>query len=49
MFARLTEFCLSQRLLVLIAALLLIGGGAIAFNGLPIDAFPSRPRRSRSS
>jgi len=40
MFARLTEFSLSQRLLVLIAALLLIGGGVVAFNGLPIDAFP---------
>jgi cobalt-zinc-cadmium resistance protein CzcA len=40
MFARLTEFCLSQRLLVLIAALLLVGAGIFAFNGLPIDAFP---------
>ena len=40
MFSRLIEFSLSQRLLVLIAVLLLIGGGAIAFNGLPIDAFP---------
>jgi cobalt-zinc-cadmium resistance protein CzcA len=40
MFARLTEFSLSQRLLVLIAVLLLVGAGVFAFNGLPIDAFP---------
>ena len=40
MLARLIEFSLTQRLLVLVAALILIGGGAIAFNGLPIDAFP---------
>ncbi len=40
MFARLTEFSLSQRLLVLIAALLLVGAGVFAFSGLPIDAFP---------
>ena len=40
MFARLTEFSLSQRLLVLIGVLLLVGAGVFAFNGLPIDAFP---------
>ncbi len=40
MFARLTEFSLSQRLLVMIAVLVLVGAGVFAFNGLPIDAFP---------
>jgi heavy metal efflux system protein len=40
MFARLIEFSLSQRLLVLVAVLVLIGGGVFAFKGLPIDAFP---------
>ena len=40
MFARLVEFSLTQRLLVLIATLLLIGGGVAAFGELPIDAFP---------
>ncbi len=40
MFARLIEFSLTQRLLVLVAALILVGGGVLAFNGLPIDAFP---------
>jgi cobalt-zinc-cadmium resistance protein CzcA len=40
MFARLIEFSLTQRLLVLIAAALLVGGGYFAFSGLPIDAFP---------
>ncbi|MDK9725624.1 MAG: CusA/CzcA family heavy metal efflux RND transporter [Sterolibacteriaceae bacterium MAG5] len=40
MFARLVEFSLTQRLLVLIATLLLIGGGVAAFAELPIDAFP---------
>ncbi len=40
MFARLTEFSLSQRPLVLIGVLLLVGAGVFAFNGLPIDAFP---------
>ncbi|MBU0753478.1 MAG: CusA/CzcA family heavy metal efflux RND transporter [Gammaproteobacteria bacterium] len=40
MFARLIEFSLGQRLLVLVATLILVGGGIFAFNGLPIDAFP---------
>lgn len=40
MFARLIEFSLTQRLLVLVAAALLVGGGYFAFRGLPIDAFP---------
>jgi cobalt-zinc-cadmium resistance protein CzcA len=40
MLARLIEFSLTQRLMVLVAALILIGAGVVAFNGLPIDAFP---------
>jgi cobalt-zinc-cadmium resistance protein CzcA len=40
MFQRLVEFALTQRLLVLIATLLLIGAGVVAFRDLPIDAFP---------
>jgi len=40
MLARLIEFSLIQRLLVLIGALLLVGAGVMAFGGLPIDAFP---------
>jgi cobalt-zinc-cadmium resistance protein CzcA len=40
MWQKLVEFALTQRLLMLIATLLLIGGGVAAFRGLPIDAFP---------
>ena len=40
MLSRLVALCLSQRLLVLVATLLLIGAGVTAWNGLPIDAFP---------
>ncbi|MCX7898381.1 MAG: CusA/CzcA family heavy metal efflux RND transporter [Rhodocyclaceae bacterium] len=40
MFQKLVEFALTQRLLVIIGALLLIGAGAFAFRELPIDAFP---------
>ncbi|MDD3355103.1 efflux RND transporter permease subunit, partial [Zoogloea sp.] len=40
MLSRLIEFSLTQRLLVLVATLLLIGGGVLAWHGLPIDAFP---------
>ena len=40
MLARLVEFSLTQRLLVAVLTLLLIGGGTYAFMGLPIDAFP---------
>ena len=40
MLSRLIEFSLTQRLLVLVATLLLIGAGVAAWNGLPIDAFP---------
>lgn len=40
MFNRIVEFSLTQRLLVLMATLLLIGAGIAAFQALPIDAFP---------
>lgn len=40
MLSKLVEFALTQRLLVLLATLLLIVGGAYAFKNLPIDAFP---------
>ncbi len=40
MLARLVQFCLSQRLFVLLAALMLGGAGWYAWTGLPIDAFP---------
>ncbi len=40
MLQRLVEFALTQRLLVLIGTLLLVGAGVMAFRGLPIDAFP---------
>ncbi|MEY4768717.1 MAG: hypothetical protein RL637_1356, partial [Pseudomonadota bacterium] len=38
--ARLIQFALTQRLLVLLGILLLIGGGYYAFQKIPIDAFP---------
>ena len=40
MFQKLVEFALTQRLLVIIATLFLIGAGVYAFRALPIDAFP---------
>ncbi|HSH28337.1 MAG TPA: CusA/CzcA family heavy metal efflux RND transporter [Thiohalobacter sp.] len=40
MMARLIQFALTQRLLMLLAVVLLAGGGYVAFQGLPIDAFP---------
>ena len=40
MLNRLVEFALSQRLFVLLAAVLLAGFGGYAFRNLPIDAFP---------
>ncbi len=40
MLARMVEFALTQRLLVVLLTLLLIGGGSYAFKNLPIDAFP---------
>jgi cobalt-zinc-cadmium resistance protein CzcA len=40
MLARLIEFSLTQRLLMLLLTLLLIGGGVYSYQKLPIDAFP---------
>ena len=40
MLSKLVEFSLTQRLLVLALALLVIGAGIVAFRDLPIDAFP---------
>ena len=40
MLKRLIEFSLAQRLLILVFAVLVAGGGAYAFMKLPIDAFP---------
>jgi len=40
MLARIIQFALTQRLLMLLAALLLAGGGWLAFQKTPIDAFP---------
>lgn len=39
-FQKLIEFALTQRLLVIIATLLMVGAGIYAFRALPIDAFP---------
>ena len=38
MIRRVVDFALNQRLLVLAFALLLVGGGIVAFHNLPIDA-----------
>ena len=40
MLDKLLHFILHQRLLIILAAILLLGAGAIAFNHLPVDAFP---------
>jgi cobalt-zinc-cadmium resistance protein CzcA len=40
MLRRLIEFALGQRLLMLVLAALLVGGGGYAFTRLPIDAYP---------
>ncbi len=40
MIDRLIAFALKQRLLILLAVAILIGGGILAFVRLPIDAFP---------
>ncbi len=40
MLSRLIQFALTQRLLILLLAALLAGGGTLAFQKLPIDAFP---------
>ncbi len=40
MLSRIVQFALAQRLFVMLAAVLLVGGGWLAFKDLPIDAFP---------
>jgi heavy metal efflux system protein len=40
MLARLIQFSLTQRLLMLVLTALLVGAGVVAFKNLPIDAFP---------
>jgi len=40
MLTRIVQFALAQRLFVLLAAVVLAGGGWLAFKNLPIDAFP---------
>jgi cobalt-zinc-cadmium resistance protein CzcA len=40
MLTRLVQFALAQRLFVLLAGLVLMGAGWLAFQNLPIDAFP---------
>ncbi len=40
MLAQLIQFSLTQRLLMLLAVILLAGGGWVAFKATPIDAFP---------
>jgi len=40
MLSKLVEFALTQRLLVSVLTLLVIGAGVMAFKDLPIDAFP---------
>jgi cobalt-zinc-cadmium resistance protein CzcA len=40
MLSRLVAFSLSQRLLMLVLTILLIGAGTLAFRALPVDAYP---------
>src|ERR1035437_8042856 len=40
MLSKLVEFALTQRLLIAVLTLLLIGAGVMSFRDLPIDAFP---------
>ena len=40
MILRIVDFALRQRLVILALALLLVAGGIIAFNRLPIEAYP---------
>ncbi|HYM06047.1 MAG TPA: CusA/CzcA family heavy metal efflux RND transporter [Terriglobales bacterium] len=40
MIRRVVDFALTKRLFVLAFALLLVGGGIVAFHNLPIDAYP---------
>ncbi|HKJ70940.1 MAG TPA: CusA/CzcA family heavy metal efflux RND transporter [Gammaproteobacteria bacterium] len=40
MLGRVIQFALTQRMFLLLAVAVLVGAGAVAFRGLPIDAFP---------
>ena len=40
MLSRLIQFALAQRLLILLALLILVAAGWQAFQNLPIDAYP---------
>jgi cobalt-zinc-cadmium resistance protein CzcA len=40
MLSKLVEFALTQRLLVAVLTLMMIGAGIVSFRDLPIDAFP---------
>ncbi|MES1258326.1 MAG: efflux RND transporter permease subunit, partial [Acidobacteriota bacterium] len=40
MISRIVSFALSQRFIIIIAALALMFWGAVAFRQLPIDAYP---------
>ena len=40
MLSKLVEFALTQRMLVIVLTLLVIGAGVVSFRDLPIDAFP---------
>jgi len=40
MLDKILHFILHQRLLVVLAAMVLLGAGVVAWNHLPIDAFP---------
>jgi cobalt-zinc-cadmium resistance protein CzcA len=40
MIQRIVDWALGQRLLVLVGAVGLLGGGVLALRGLPVDAFP---------
>ena len=40
MIRRVVDFALENRFLVLAAALLLLGWGAISFHQLPVEAYP---------
>ena len=40
MLKQLIKFSLTQRLMILLVSLLIVGGGWVAFQATPIDAFP---------
>ena len=46
MIRKLVDFALENRFLVLAAALLLFGWGAISFHQLPVEAYPDEIGRA---